>query len=342
MGIFAHGFLASSKKAKLLAAVLVLGTVIAVATWISLSGLKSTRTVKTAGNSEKTAKSQNQTLAEAFKDSDNDGLKDWEEAIWKTDAAKPDSDGDGTNDGDEIAQSRDPLKKGPDDKLSLSTPEDKRKTSDAEAKNNLTYNLAKSILESGAIEAIGPDGSVTSTAFLKNVSLPENMDAEALLKPSKPISLQDFKIIQADDTETIRQYFNSLAAAYAKQPQITSGKGDITILSEAVASGDYSKLAKLEAIASGLERLAADVKKIAVPRTYLNFAVKELDYIIRTKRAVEILRNAQSDPLAAAIVLPKRIEIYQQIAELHRETSSEIKAQGITFRPQESGYAYFR
>ncbi len=52
------------------------------------------------------------------KDSDGDGLKDWEELLWKTDSNKADTDGDGTNDNEEIAQNRNPLKAGPDDKIS--------------------------------------------------------------------------------------------------------------------------------------------------------------------------------------------------------------------------------
>ncbi len=42
-------------------------------------------------------------------DTDNDGLPDWEEALWKTDPKNPDTDGDGTPDGAEIDAGRDPL-----------------------------------------------------------------------------------------------------------------------------------------------------------------------------------------------------------------------------------------
>ncbi len=52
------------------------------------------------------------------KDSDNDGLKDWEEALWKTDPQNQDSDGDGTPDGKEVAEGRNPAVPGPDDSLS--------------------------------------------------------------------------------------------------------------------------------------------------------------------------------------------------------------------------------
>ena len=36
-------------------------------------------------------------------DTDGDGLKDWEELLWKTDSNKIDTDGDGTNDNEEIS-----------------------------------------------------------------------------------------------------------------------------------------------------------------------------------------------------------------------------------------------
>ena len=52
------------------------------------------------------------------KDTDGDGLKDWEELLWKTDPNKADTDGDGTNDNEEITLNRNPLKDGPDDKVS--------------------------------------------------------------------------------------------------------------------------------------------------------------------------------------------------------------------------------
>ena len=51
------------------------------------------------------------------KDTDGDGLMDWEESLWNTDINKSDTDGDGTNDNDEIIQKRNPAIAGPDDLL---------------------------------------------------------------------------------------------------------------------------------------------------------------------------------------------------------------------------------
>jgi hypothetical protein len=46
------------------------------------------------------------------KDSDTDGLPDWQEDIYDTDSTNPDTDGDGFTDGNEVANGYDPLHKG--------------------------------------------------------------------------------------------------------------------------------------------------------------------------------------------------------------------------------------
>jgi hypothetical protein len=57
---------------------------------------------------------QNSKENDIFADSDNDGLKNWQEDLWKTGKNTADTDGDGTNDGAEVAQNRDPIKLPPD------------------------------------------------------------------------------------------------------------------------------------------------------------------------------------------------------------------------------------
>ena len=53
------------------------------------------------------------------KDTDNDGLLDWEEELLGTDPLNPDTDADGYLDGEEIASGHNPLVKGPGDKLAF-------------------------------------------------------------------------------------------------------------------------------------------------------------------------------------------------------------------------------
>ncbi len=56
-------------------------------------------------------------LKQNFKDSDNDGLMDWEEQLYGTDLNNPDTDGDGYLDGEEVDSGHNPLVEAPGDRL---------------------------------------------------------------------------------------------------------------------------------------------------------------------------------------------------------------------------------
>jgi len=75
-------------------------------------------------------------------DTDKDGLKDWEEILWKTDAKNPDSDGDGTPDGAEVIEGRDPTIAGPDDGLASRTMETTEPIFGAGNDEDLTFSDA--------------------------------------------------------------------------------------------------------------------------------------------------------------------------------------------------------
>lgn len=60
---------------------------------------------------------QENPLSIAQKDTDGDGIKNWEETIIRTDPNNPDTDGDGISDGRETEQQRSPVKAGPDDMM---------------------------------------------------------------------------------------------------------------------------------------------------------------------------------------------------------------------------------
>jgi hypothetical protein len=73
------------------------------------------------------AKEKKEIYPEAFKDSDQDGLSDWQEVILGTDPFNPDTDGDGYLDGTEYKLGFDPKKVGPADKILWQDPREKGK-----------------------------------------------------------------------------------------------------------------------------------------------------------------------------------------------------------------------
>jgi hypothetical protein len=82
---------------------------------------------KTETQFKEIAKEKKEIYPEAFKDSDQDGLSDWQEVILGTNPLNPDTDGDGYLDGIEYRSGFDPKKPGPADKILWQDPREKGK-----------------------------------------------------------------------------------------------------------------------------------------------------------------------------------------------------------------------
>lgn len=275
----------------------------------------------------------------ATRDSDGDGLKDWEEAIWRTNPARPDSDGDGTADGAEVAQNRDPSKPGPKDKLEPQITADP--AGNAGVENNLTFALTRSLLSSGVLNAIDPSGRLVSNDFTKNLTLPQNLDPDEILRQAAVITARDIKVSPSGDPETVKQYFNAIYAVYARH-LVPLPKDDLTILSEAVEQEDYARLGELKTIIAAIDRSWTEIKSLPVPNGYQEFAVRELNYLLKTKRAIEVMSQLQADPLAAVVMLRKRFELSEEVINFTKQTKSDLEAKNIVFSPMEVGYSFFQ
>ncbi|MEA2112704.1 MAG: hypothetical protein U9P50_01900 [Patescibacteria group bacterium] len=143
-------------------------------------------------------------------DSDDDGLKDWEEILWKTDPNNPDTDGDGTDDNSEILSNRDPLTAGPNDILGnkITTTEDTQ--SEAQERKPLTQTeILSRELFTGYV-ALKQNNQLGTT---KEEQLIDNLITRNLLlniNSVKKNTLGDLNIIENHSRETLLQYVNEL------------------------------------------------------------------------------------------------------------------------------------
>ncbi len=161
-----------------------------------------------------------------------------------------------------------------------------------------------------------------------------------LLASAPQITSSDVSILQNNDPATVKDYFNKLFAAYSDTVNKPT-KDDLTILKEAFDKNDFSLLLQLdEAIQEFRDGIDA-AKKIPAPSDYVPFIVQELNYFSKIKRAIEIFRRADTDPLATVVTLTPRIELIKNIAALHKETGALAKDNGIIFSKDEGGGKLF-
>jgi hypothetical protein len=140
------------------------------------------------------------------KDTDGDGLKDWEEELWGTNAADPDTDKDGTKDEEEIRLGRNPLVAGPNDPLDKSVLEEKTTVGKDDGPETETDRVARGFLKT-YLEVKQGGGTLSAEAI-------EELAARAFENTptlSPPVyTVADLTRETERDTATVRAYGNAV------------------------------------------------------------------------------------------------------------------------------------
>ncbi|MDO8560886.1 MAG: hypothetical protein Q7R91_01585 [bacterium] len=282
-------------------------------------------------------KTKEEALANLNRDSDNDGLKDWEEKIYATDPANADTDGDSTPDGQELKDGRNPLKPGPDDKLEIPLPQPEN--------NNKTELLASSIASKSLTKIViqAANGESVNNA-LDEFKDPKEIDnLIASLGKEQPLD----KVIQpqlkelittADNSpEAVKKYFNTIAKI--QLVNFLNMESDISILYLAQSSGNVKAFRRLDANIATIEKVIAEIKQTPVPTKWVSFAKNLVWYLSKTLAAVKILRDTENDPVSSLLILQGRIQLIDDFANLYQDTKLQLT--GIDFSENEPAYGLF-
>jgi len=233
------------------------------------------------------------------KDSDNDGLKDWEEPLWKTNLNNPDSDGDGTKDGEETALGRNPAVKGPNDSLDDHPPE----SSTAATAGNDTEHMTK--------ELISRYLSIKQSTEFDNLSEAEKAKViqETLLSVSFPArtirtySAADIRVATAETSESLFYYGGNMGKIFYKYAKET-GVGEELPQIEMVMNGSKSAdAAGFEKIAADYEKLATELVKIEAPPGLFEEHLKIINGVLALAQNIREFTKFKIDPLATLLAV---------------------------------------
>ncbi|MBI2122230.1 MAG: hypothetical protein HYT98_03840 [Candidatus Sungbacteria bacterium] len=284
------------------------------------------------------------------RDSDGDGLKDWEEIFYKTDPQKADSDGDGTPDGEEVAKNRNPLKPGPGDELAIPKERGSENPSpdkmsaeellqEAAQKNvNLTDYFVQNFLGGAGLDGIqkllepGMDQKISSEfiTFVQNLSPYE---------PFSEKSIPDSEIIISPDSNdaAIKNYFNSVAGIYEKYVLPLQGADELEFLAAALDEESPEPLDNITPLFNAVSRIAEDLKKLAVPRDIISLHKQELWYVQKGIEQIGLIQKTNpKDAVYALVVMSARLKLRRESTKFHQEIIPDwLKARGIAFTENE-------
>lgn len=277
------------------------------------------------------------------KDSDNDGLKDWEEELYKTSPYDPDTDGDGYLDGEEINSGHNPLVKAPGDDVFLyPLPLGEKYNITQHVFQNSTTPLLNSYLLYKS-EYLEDHPEITDPAQFF-ASIPQSVQRELInqaiydnfsyvMENSKEIfnqfpeifdmtiSDQEIKISQDNSKETIQIYLSKLSSLI-NSDDFFFQKNGVEVLSEIFETENFSKL-------NGIIKLndvkIEQLKYLFVPSSLKETHKQALKIAILTRNIFISVRDIENDPVKAFLFAQKIDEVFDNWSNLLKRISDLIK-----------------
>ena len=217
------------------------------------------------------------------KDTDGDGILDWEEGLWGTDPMKKETTP-GTSDSVAI------------DKLKAEQGKNNQINKESQTPENLTKTDQFSRELFATIVTLNQNGQIDQTTIDQlSSSLVEQIQNSV---PRKIYAISDIKIIDNDTKEAIQKYSDTLNSIYTKY--YTNKKSVMNILQQFITDEENTEILKeLDPIINQTNKIISESLKIQVPRS---LSLLHLDLINNSQKLLENisdLRLFDSDIIVA-------------------------------------------
>lgn len=294
------------------------------------------------GGKEAVIESQN-------KDTDNDGLKDWQENLFRTDSTNPDTDGDGFLDGEEIDSGHNPLVKSPGDtQVFYPLPLGDK------------YNLTKKVLSDENLDTLfasyftqkkdyvddNPQMITSQEDFNTNVSqttvsemwkralgdLYSTLNEQAMAEIEKlpdvfnvSINDNDIRISEDNSKNAIEEYFSQVSDILNSDNFFLKQEA-FDAINSAIENDDFSKIDTL--IIENDAKIEKS-KEIPVPSTWKDVHENGMELILLIRNVFVSFRDVYNDPLKTYIATNKLDEFPAEWDKLIKQAIDLADLQGV-------------
>lgn len=245
------------------------------------------------------------------RDTDLDGVSDWEEGLFGTDPTKKDTNDDGIPDNIEIAKRRGQSLENGEFNLSLDGT-DGGNLSRTEMFSRELFSTVAALNQAGVIDQDTIDKlSDSLVGQIQNSS------------SKKTFSYSDLKIIKLDNLQTIRNYNNALNNIYDRYP---TKNATIDVLYEIVIDEntfDESALAELDPIIKQTNNIINEMAKMNVPES---LALSHLGLLNELQRFSENLSNIRIYDVDPVLAVGSISKYEASVANLESAASNLTKA----------------
>lgn len=291
---------------------------------------------------QKITEQQKAFIENVIRDTDNDGLKDWEEDLWKTDLNNPDTDSDGTKDGEEIKLNRNPALAGPNDEIKKEDLVSLAENTDyLDTNANQTELLARGIF-SKYIEAKVKSGGVVPADTLEDIASVFSSDVFKDYNGSlATLTTKDISISNKNDGASIKIYANQMGSTineFAEERMVLKDKfGEQELTEEQVDEA----VAALAAQGELYQKTADKIKKVLTPSSYADIHLKILNSFNRMAIASTGTQTLNEDPATAIVNIKIAKDEFKNLGQGLAALAAKLDSDKITFNGTEKGSVIF-
>jgi hypothetical protein len=299
-------------------------------------GGETPHSIYVADNKSQVAEIIKATIKNNRADTDEDDLQDWEEVLWGTDTKNPDTDKDGTSDGDEVKTNRNPLKAGPNDKITdldnstktkavIQVESDKTKTGEIGRKLFSNYLEAK---KTGAVFDSQTQNKIISETF-------SNKNFDPIFKK---YSATDIKLSAVSDLKT---YGNNLGLAFY-EGRTESKISEMDILSTAVLNNKENEIEKLDPIIKGYTAILNSLATVPAPQNMTDKHLALLNSTSKLLSDIEGFRQIFTDPLIGIVGVGNYYSDVELFQKSIQDITAEFEKNSVTFDENEFGALFVK
>ncbi len=279
-----------------------------------------------------------------FKDSDQDGLSNDEEILYKTDPLNKDTDGDGYMDGVEVETGYDPLKPSPGDKLVTQVVDAATSAPAAPDEENLTSKVSAQIADM-VQSSTGGDKEITMQSITDSVQNITEQNSQEIILPE--VNVDDIKIkkvskkLKGDqkkeqEKQDAVEYLTVMAYILANNsPKTFHTQNDLSSVVTSLGMDSLTAMTSgnkkyLEDLSKKGEKILSEVKNIEVPEGMLDVhvkAIKMAKYAVTLKD--ETKSGDQMDPLGQIASLSKVQGFLGVVSDFTQEIFGKMSDLGI-------------
>lgn len=268
----------------------------------------------------------------ATKDSDGDGLPDWEESLYGTDPQQADSKGLGMTDGEAVAKGLIVPVAAATVPVATSTPTSQGADGlpPPPAEGTLTSAFAQSFFTLYVQAKERADGADLSDAELQQVATQAIQNLASTIRLAPDFKQPSDLIVSGSGTEALKKFAvdaeNVLLSSTAN-----ATTSELAYLRSALIEHDTSALERVRDIAAAYRKGAIGLAVLPVPAEAGSADVALMNAFMRMSEIIGDLTHTEDDPLLAILALQQYPQAVQKLGDAFVGFSSVYARMGIVF-----------